>query len=83
MDEGVLVADLQAGDPPLAHVRMIAVGHVDRAPAADNALVAMVKVIEPVQVVQVPGNRGLLAVDLKGVQGFVAAGVAGGLENRQ
>src|SRR5947209_2028345 len=35
MDEAVLVADLQAGDPPLVHVGVLAavVGHVNRAPA--------------------------------------------------
>ena len=38
MDERVLVADLQARHPPVLHVRMVAVGDVDAAPAAHAAL---------------------------------------------
>ena len=79
----VLVADLQARHPPVLHVRLVAVGDVDRPPAADDGLVAVVEVAEPMQVVQVPGDRGVLAVDLERVQGLVAAGVAGGLEVAQ
>src|SRR5687768_18366746 len=37
VDEGVFVADLQAGDPPVFHVGMVAVGDVDAAPAADRS----------------------------------------------
>src|SRR5438128_4142877 len=33
VDERVLVADLQARDPPVAHVGVLAVGDVDRTPA--------------------------------------------------
>ena len=46
VDEAVLVADGQAGHPPLAHVGMVAVGHVDAAPAAKRAFGA---VVEPLQ----------------------------------
>src|SRR5688572_4136041 len=41
VDEGMLVADLQAGHPPMAHIGMLAVADVDRAPAAQLAFVAM------------------------------------------
>ena len=55
---------------------------IDRQPRSD-ALVAVVEVLEPVQVVEVPLDRGLLAVDLEGVEGLVAAGVAGRLEEAE
>src|SRR5690606_12917524 len=42
VDEAVLVADRQPRHPPLVHVGMVAVGDVDRAPAAERAFVAMV-----------------------------------------
>ena len=50
----MLVADLQARHPPVLHVGMVAVGDVNAPPAADVPLVAVVEVLEPVQVVQVP-----------------------------
>src|SRR5262245_36179970 len=43
----------------------------------------MVEVLEPVQVVEVPLDRGFLAVDLEGVERFVPARVAGGLEESE
>src|SRR5262249_24566206 len=61
--EGVLVANLEARHPPVLHVGLVAVGNVDRPPAADDRVVAVVEVLESVQVVQVPLERGLLAVD--------------------
>ena len=54
MDEGVFVADLQARHPPVLHVGLIAVGDVDRLPAAELPFVAMVEVLQPMQVVQIP-----------------------------
>ena len=81
--EGVLVADLEAGHPPVLHVGMVAVGDVDRLPAPEHAGVAVVEVLEPVEVVEVPLQRGLLAVDLEGVERLVAAGVAGRLEEAE
>src|SRR5712692_9225645 len=83
MDERVLVTDLEAGHPPMLHVRMVAITDVNGTPAAHAAFVAMVEVLQPVQVVQVPADRGVLAVDLEGVKGLVPARVTGGLEGRQ
>ena len=54
VDEGVLVADLQARHPPVLHVGLVAVGDVDAAPAAHAALVAVIEVLQAMQVVQVP-----------------------------
>ena len=48
-----------------------------------TAFVAVVEVLKAVQVVQVPGDRGVLAVDLERVERLVAAGVAGRFEDRE
>ncbi len=47
------------------------------------AFVAVVEILQPVQVVQVPEDRGVLAVDLERVERLVAAGVARRLEGGQ
>ena len=67
MYEGVLVADAQAGNPPLVHVRHVAVGDVHVAPAASGRLVTVVKILEAVEVVQIPANGGVGSVDFKRV----------------
>ena len=51
MHEGVLVADAEAGDPPLVHVRHVAIGDVHAAPAARGGVVAVVEKLQPVEVV--------------------------------
>ena len=55
---------------------------IDRQPRT-LALVAVIEILQPVQVVQVPGDRGVLAVDLERVERLVAARVAGRLESGQ
>jgi hypothetical protein len=65
MHERVLVADLQARDPPVVHVGLIAVGDVNGAPAADDRFVAVIEVLQAMQVVQVPLERRKLAVDFE------------------
>src|SRR5438477_440714 len=82
-NEAVLVADLQSGDPPVFHVGLIAIAHMDRAPAADDAGVLVIKPLQPMQIVQVPENRAVLAIDFKGVQRLVPARVTRGLERRE
>ncbi len=83
VDEAVFVADLEARHPPLAHVRVFAVGDMDRPPAAELPFVLVVKELEAVQIVQVPLERALLAVDLEGVERLVAAGVPRRLEQAE
>ena len=78
--EGFRVADLQAGHPPVFHIRLVGVGDMHAAPAAHDAFVTVIEILEPVQVVEIPGDGGVLAVDFEGVERLVAAGVAGGLE---
>src|SRR5690606_6082946 len=67
-------------NPPILHVGLISVANVDRAPAADHAGVSMVEPLGTVQVVEIPEDRCVFAVDLKRVKGLVAAGITGGLE---
>ena len=50
---------------------------------ASMVLVAMLEVFQAPQIVEVPADRGVLAVDLEGVQGLVASGVAGRFEVAQ
>ena len=45
VNEGVLVANLEPGDPPVFHVGMIAVGDVHTLPAAESALIAMIEIL--------------------------------------
>ena len=83
MDECVLVPNLQAGHPPVLHVGMIAVGDMHAAPAPQRPLVAVIEPLHPVQIVQIPARRRVLAVDLERVEGLVAARVASRLEQRE
>ena len=59
---------------------MLAIGDVQAAPSAQLAFVAMIEVLQPMQVVQVPHDRRVLAVDLERVQRLVSARVARRLE---
>src|ERR1019366_3956044 len=47
VDEGVLVANLQSRDPPVLHVRMVAIGDVNALPAAQLSLIAMIEELQP------------------------------------
>ena len=76
MHEGVLVADLQPWHPPMVHVRLIPIGNVDRPPTANDTVVCMIEVFQPVQIVQIPANRRFFAVNFQGVQRLVPARVA-------
>ena len=83
MHKGVLVADAQAGHPPLVHVRHVAVGDMHAAPSARGGLVAVIEELQAVEVMQIPADGGVGAVDLQRVQGLVAAGVTGGLKQAE
>ena len=83
MHERVFVADLQTRHPPVLHVRVVAVGDVDAAPAAGSPFVTMIEPLQAMQIVQIPRGRGVLAVDLERVERLVAACVARRLERRQ
>ena len=83
MHEGVLVANAEAGDPPLVHVRHVAIGDVHAAPAARVGVVAVIEKLEPVEVVQIPADGGVGAVDLQRVQRLVPARVSRGFEQSE
>ena len=80
MDEAVLVPNLQARYPPVLHVGLVAVRHVDVAPGAELAFIAMVEILETVEVVEIPGYRSVFSVDFKGVQSLVASRISGGFK---
>ena len=83
VNESVLIADLETGYPPVAHIRMIAIGDVDALPAAKVTLIGVVEIFEAMEIMEVPFDRCFLAVDLKCVERLMAAGVASGFEGRE
>ena len=86
MDERMLVANLQAGNPPFVHVGMIGavVRDMDRFPAAQLAIAFLVIVnLQPMQIVQIPEKRRVFAIDFKRVERLVAARVAGRFERSE
>lgn len=80
VDEAMFVADLEAGDPPILHVGLVAIGDVDASPASDDTFIAMIEVAESMEVVEIPSHGSMFTVDFEGVEGFVAASVASGFE---
>ncbi len=67
---------VQTGHPPVLHLRMIAIRNVDAAPAACEAFILVVEILETVQFVQVPEHGRVLAIDLESVQRLLPARVA-------
>src|SRR5438445_3648437 len=64
MDERVLVSDLQTRNPPMRHVRVFAVRNMYASPSPQASFIAVIEILQPMQIVQVPGERGVLAIDL-------------------
>ena len=60
MHEAVLVADRQTRHPPLVHVGVVAVGDVNAAPATQAPLIAVIEVLQAMEVVQIPLDRSML-----------------------
>src|SRR5262249_53892140 len=83
VDKGVLIADLEAGKPPFGHVRMVTVGDVKGTPATNTAFVAMIEILQAMQIVEVPEEGSMLAVDFEGIESLVSAGIASRFERRQ
>ena len=65
MDEGVLVADAETGHPPFVHVGHVTVSDVHTAPAASDRVITVIEVLKAVQIVQIPADGGVGAVDLQ------------------
>ncbi len=51
MHEALGITDLQSRHPPVLHVRLISISHVDAAPTADNPFIAVIEDFEAMQVV--------------------------------
>ena len=75
MDKRVLVTDLQPRHPPLLHIWMFGICDVNATPPTQFAHVAMIEILQAMQIMQVPNERRFLAVDFQRVEGFVAAGI--------
>jgi hypothetical protein len=54
VNERVLIADLQPGHPPVLHVGMIAVRDVNALPSPQPPFIAVIEILETVQVVEIP-----------------------------
>ena len=83
MDKAVFVANRQTGHPPLVHVGVVAIGHMDAFPAAHVACIGVVKHLQAMEVVKIPFEAHILAVDFKRVERLVAAGVASAFEEAE
>ena len=77
MHKAVLIANSQTRNPPTVHVRMITIGNMDRTPATQRPLVLIVKPLQTVQVVQIPCDAAVFAIDFKSIEGLVATSVTG------
>src|SRR5215472_16023603 len=75
MDKGMFVADLLTRHPPFAHVRVVAIGNMQRAPSAHAPLVPMIEILQAMEVVEIPKNRRVLAVNLERVKRLMSASV--------
>src|SRR6266436_5926175 len=71
MNKRMFITDLQSWHPPFIHVGMIAIRDVQRSPTAHASFVAMIKILQAVQIMQVPENRSMFAVDFESIQGLV------------
>ena len=76
----MLVADLQVWNPSVLHVGMVVVRDVQAAPIAHSSFVTMIKVLEPMEIVEIPEDGGMLAIDFESIKGFMAASVARGFK---
>ena len=83
VNEGVLVADLQTRHPPVFHVGMIAIRDVHAAPAARLPFIAVIEILNAMQVVQVPKGRRVLAVDFERIESLVPARIACRFKRRE
>src|SRR5580704_1167385 len=79
----MLVSDLQTGNPPMSHVRMVPVRDVQVSPAADLAFIAVVEILQPVKIVQIPHYGGVFAVNFECVKRLVSAGITRSLKRGQ
>ena len=83
MNKTMFIADAQTWHPPFVHIGLVAIGHMDGTPAANDGLITMIKIFQSVQVMQVPTDGSMLTVDLESIQRFMASCITGGLKQTQ
>ena len=82
VNKRVLVSNLQSGNPPVLHIWVVAIRDVDALPPTQVALVAIVEVLQAMQIVQVPRGRRLFTVNLQSEQRLVPSRIAGCFKQR-
>src|SRR5262245_26841078 len=83
MNEGMLVSDLQSRDPPALHIWMISICHMDASPATHQPLIAVIEVLDAMEIVEVPKCRSMLSIYFERVERFVAARVSCRFKRRE
>ena len=77
MNEGVFVADTETRNPPFVEIGVVTITDMDAAPASDHALVRVIEILEAIEIVKIPPDGRILAVDFERVEGLVSPGVTG------
>src|SRR4029077_16640904 len=62
MNKPMFEANRQAWYPPVGHVRMISVRDMDRSPAAKGTFIPVIEPLQPMQIMEIPGERAVFAV---------------------
>src|ERR1700758_3930833 len=62
---------------------MVPVSDMNRSPAAKQSFILMIEPLQPIQIMEVPGERSMFSVDLKGIKCLVTSCVPSCLEGRQ
>ena len=79
----MLIAYAKAGNPPFVQVRVIPITYMDAAPATHRALVGVIEILKTIEVVEIPSNGSVFAVNLESVECLVASSVSSRLEESQ
>ena len=79
----MLIANRQTRNPPVGHIRVIAVSHMHTLPAPLRTIVAVVENLEPVEIMKVPLQAHIFAIDFKGVERLMAPGITGAFKQPQ
>ena len=80
MNEGVFVADTETRNPPFVEIGVVTITDMDAAPASDHALVRVIEILEAIEIVKIPPDGRIFAVDFERVEGLVSPGVTGRLK---
>jgi hypothetical protein len=67
MHERMFVSNAQSRYPPFVHVRLLAIRHMYGSPSPQVGFIAVIKILQSVEVMQIPAQGAVGTVDLKGV----------------